>query len=282
VPVVALETSIWCQGLPYPENVEGARRVMQALEDEGACGAPIALDEGCVRVGMEPKRLEAWCQSQDALKCGVRDLGWVLAEGRRGATTVSACLAICEAAGLEVFVTGGIGGVHRGAGGRDVSSDLAALGNHPVCVVASGAKSILDIDATLERLESLCVALVGCGTDTFPIFYSASSRWPVPVRIDDPARLAATWKASRALGLRASMLVAHPVPEADGLDPMAVEEWVAEAVGEAESRGVAGKALTPFLLAWLHEASGGATLRANLALIESNARLGARIARALH
>lgn len=281
VPVVALESSIWCQGLPFPQNLEGARRVARAIEDEGAVGAVLAVEGGVIHVGLEPEILEAWCRDQDALKMGVRDLGWVLASGRRGATTVSASVAICEAAGLEVFVTGGIGGVHRGMGGRDVSSDLMALATHPICVVASGVKSILDVDATLELLETLGVPVIGCKTDQFPVFYSASSRWSVAPRLDEPAQIAAAWRAGRSVGARTAMLIAHPVPAADGIDSAQVEAWVDAAVEEAARHGVSGKAVTPFLLAHLHRVSDGATLRANLALIESNARLGAQVARAL-
>lgn len=281
VPIVGLETSIWCQGLPYPQNLDGARRAIRAIEEEGACGALLAVSDGNIRVGLESDELAAWCRDQDAIKTGVRDLGWMLAGRCRGATTVSACLAICDHVGLPVFVTGGIGGVHRGGEGRDVSSDLLALASHSVCVVSSGAKSVLDIEATLEMLESLGVPVVGYGTDVFPVFYSPTSRWTVTTRVDDPREAAVTFLAAREMGLKQSTLVANPVPARDGLDFQQVDEWVSDAVVDAELRGVAGKAVTPFLLAHLHQASEGATLRANLSLIECNARLGARIACAL-
>jgi len=280
-PVVALESSIWCQGLPWPQNLEGARRVAQAVVSEGAVPAVLAVSDGEVRVGLEDDELAAWCESRDAVKMGMRDIGWVLARGIRGATTVSASVAICAAAGIEVFVTGGIGGVHLDTGGHDVSTDLAALAEHPVCVVSSGAKSVLDVDATLERLESLGVCVIGYGTDCFPVFYSPTSRWPVSVRLDDPAEVAAAWRAARATGLRQSMLVAHPVPEADAIDAALIDRWVSEALAEAALAQVKGKDVTPFLLGWLHRHSEGATLRANLSLVEANARLGARIAGAL-
>lgn len=284
-PIVALETSIWCQGLPYPQNVEGARRVESALAEEGAVGALLALDAGHVRVGLEADELGAWCEARDAAKTGVRDIGWMISSARRGATTVSACVALCDFLGLSVFVTGGIGGVHRKSvgsarGAEDVSSDLWAMASHAVCVVSSGAKSILDIDATLEMLESLCVPVIGFGVEAFPEFYCHGHRWPVP-RMDHPAEVAAAFQAQRGLGINASMLVTNPVPVEDALDAAQVEAWVQEAMAESSRAGVVGKALTPFLLDWLHRKSEGATLRANLSLIESNARLGARIARAL-
>lgn len=282
IPVVALESSIWCQGLPYPQNLEGARRVARAVAEEGAVGAVLAVSDGVLRIGLDETELASWCEARDAVKMGMRDIGWVLARGVRGATTVSASVAISRAAGIDVFVTGGIGGVHRGLGGHDVSSDLAALAEHPICVVASGAKSILDVEATLERLETLGVCVAGYGTDVFPVFYSASSPWKVSVRFDTPQAVAMAWRASQDVGLRQSMLVAHPVPRSDEIDAERVEAWVAQALREAAQRKIAGKALTPFLLARLHDASEGATLRANLALVESNARLGAQIARALH
>ena len=281
LPLVALESSIWCQGLPYPENLEGARRVARAVEDEGAVPAVLAASGGEIRVGIDPDELADWCEARDAVKMGLRDLGWVLARGCRGATTVSASLAISHAAGIEVFVTGGIGGVHHGGRGHDVSTDLAALAEYPVCVISSGAKSILDIEATLERLETLGVCVAGYGTDRFPVFYAPGSRWPVTVRLDSVEEVAAAWRAARGFGLRQSMLVAHPVPREDGLDENRVDGWVAEATAEANRQGVGGKALTPFLLSYLANASDGATLHANLSLIVSNARLGAKIARAL-
>lgn len=281
VPLVAMESSIWCQGLPYPQNLEGARRVARAVSEEGALATVLAASDGEIRVGVDQDELASWCEAQDAVKMGVRDIGWVLARQCRGATTVSASLAIAASAGIDVFVTGGIGGVHRGFGGNDVSSDLAALAQYPLCVVASGAKSILDVEATLERLETLGVCVAGYGTDRFPVFYSPSSRWSVPVRLDTPEQVASVWRAARSLRLPQAMLVAHPVAVEDGLDETLVDGWVAEAMTEAERLGVGGKGLTPFLLAHIHRVSGGATLRANLSLIESNARLGAKIARSL-
>lgn len=281
VPLVAMESSIWCQGLPYPQNLEGVRRVARAVEEEGALATVLGASDGEIRVGVDMEELAAWCEARDAVKMGMRDIGWVLARRCRGASTVSASLAIGAAAGIDVFVTGGIGGVHRGFGGNDVSSDLAALARHPLCVVASGAKSILDVEATLERLETLGVCVAGYGTDCFPVFYSPSSRWPVTVRFDTPDEVASAWRAARGVGLAQAMLVTHPVPAEDGLDEALVDRWVAQAMTEAERMAVSGKALTPFLLAHLHRASEGATLRANLSLIESNARLGATIARAL-
>ncbi|MBM3463372.1 MAG: pseudouridine-5'-phosphate glycosidase [Armatimonadetes bacterium] len=277
-PVVALETSVWCQGLPFPANVEGARRVNQAVLAQGAVPAVLAVDGGHIRVGVPQAELESWCESRDAIKVGMRELAWAAASGRRGATTVSACLAICEAAGLPLLVTGGIGGVHREARDTwDVSTDLDALARCGVSVVASGTKSILDVPATLETLETLGVPVLGYRTDAFPVFYCASSGHQVP-RVDDPAQAAAVVRNQRALGFSQGVLIANPVSAEEGLDPAVVERWVAEALGAASREGVSGKRVTPFLLEYLHGASQGATLRVNLALLEENARVGARIA----
>lgn len=278
-PVVALETSIWCQGLPHPANVDGARRVAAAVRAEGAVPAVLAVDGGAIRVGMDDVELEAWCGARDADKVGSRDLGWALATGRRGATTVSACLAICTLVGLPVFVTGGIGGVHRGP--YDVSTDLEALARSPVCVVSSGVKSVLDVGTTLEVLETLGVPVLGFGTDAFPVFYSRQSPWTVMARVEDEGTVARAVAGHFGIGMRSSVLLVNPLPVEAALAWDEVEGLVAGALDAARSRGVSGKAVTPFLLAHLAEASGGRTLRANLALIESNARLGARVAGAL-
>lgn len=279
-PIVALESSIWCQGLPYPQNLDGARRVNATIRALGAVPAVLAVADGQVRVGLEDEELAIWCEWREARKVGMRDLGWALATRTSGATTVSACLAICSAAKLPLLVTGGIGGVHLGPI-PDISTDLQALGQFSVCVVSSGAKSILDIEATLEHLETLGVPVVGHGTDSFPVFYVGSSRWPLTRRLDDLHDVATAFRAQRALGLRQGMLVAVPVPPTDELPAAEVERWVQEATGEADRRGIRGQALTPFLLEHLHRQSQGGTLRANLALIENNARVGAGLARQL-
>lgn len=281
-PVVALESSIWCQGLPHPQNIEGARRVAAAIRAEGGEPAVLALDDGYVLVGMAEDELERWCVARDALKAGMRDLAWILAMRRRAATTVSACVGICAAAGLPLLATGGVGGVHRGASETfDVSTDLDAMSRFPVLVIASGVKSVLDVGATLERLESLGVPVLGWRTDTFPVFYSPTSHWPMLSRVDTEAEVVRVLRAHRALGLPQGLLLAQAVPIEDGLDVDVVERWVDSAMAKARVLGVRGQAVTPYLLERLHEASHGATLRANLALVENNARLGARVARAL-
>jgi pseudouridine-5'-phosphate glycosidase len=284
-PIVALETSIWCQGLPHPTNVEAYRRVSEAIRETGAEPALLAISGGRVLVGMEEALLGQWCKSRHALKLGMRDLGWALATRQDGATTVSASLAICAAVGIDCFATGGIGGVHLGnpdpnhtAASLDVSADLEALARYPVLCVSSGAKSVLDIEATLERLETMGVPVLGWQTDSFPIFYARHSRFPIAHRVDDLDAVAQAFTAGRALGSQRGMLLAVPVPEKDALDRADVDAWVDEAVHEAFRIGKRGAALTPFLLERLHQRSNGATLKANVALAVNNARMAAQLA----
>jgi len=280
-PVVALESTVIAQGLPYPHNVECARCLAARIAEAGAVPATIAVIEGELRAGLSEAEITRLARDETVAKLSRRDLPIALAEGTSGATTVAATL-IGAAAGIPVFATGGIGGVHRGwAESGDISADLDELARQPVAVVCAGAKAILDLPATLEALETRGVPVLGHGTDDFPAFYSRKSGLGVDRRVDSPAAIARIFAAQRGLGLAGGLLVANPVPEAAALPREAVESAIAVALAEAEQRGVSGKEVTPFLLSRLARLTGGESLTANLALLESNASLGARIAGAL-
>ncbi|MCC6305620.1 MAG: pseudouridine-5'-phosphate glycosidase [Rhodobacteraceae bacterium] len=281
-PVVALESTIIAHGLPRPGNLAAAR----ALEDEvragGAVPATIAVLDGRLRVGLDTAGLERLATDTRLAKLSRADLAATLAAGGSGATTVAATMIAAAAAGIEVFATGGIGGVHRGAEASfDVSADLEELARTPVCVVASGAKAILDLPKTLERLETLGVPVIAVGQDDFPAFWSRESGIAAPLRRDDAGAIAAAFRMRRALGIAGGQLVANPVPAAFALPRAEVEAAVAAALAAAAAGGIAGKAVTPFLLAEVGRATGGRALAANLALVHANARLAARIAAAL-
>ncbi len=281
-PVVALETAVLTHGLPKPHNLEAVRRMAAAVRQAGAVPAVVAVFEGRLVVGLADEELERLAADPEARKAAARDLPLALAEGASAGTTVSATLAACRLAGIRVFATGGIGGVHRGwAGHRDVSSDLEELARTPCCVVSSGAKSVLDLPATLETLESLGVPVLGHETGCFPCFYSGGDpRLPVP-RAD--LALASRTCALRwgPLGQTGGLLLANPAPAEAALDAAPLERAVEDAVQQAVERGVAGAALTPFLLTALAEATGGASLACNLALLEDNARVAGRLAVAM-
>jgi pseudouridylate synthase len=282
-PIVALESSLIAQGLPAPHNLETARAAEAAVRDAGAIPATTAVDAGRLLLGAPPTVLERLADpDQHPAKGGARDLGPLLAEGRLASTTVSATMRIAHIAGVSVFATGGIGGVHRGAGTTfDVSSDIDELASTPVAVVCSGAKSILDLPATLELLETRRVPVVGIGTDQLPAFYAISSGLTVPHRADDAAAAAAAFDAHRSLPGAGGMLLVQPPPRDVALPADEVDGWVRDALAEAERRGIRGGAVTPFVLAQLATASGGRTLRANIGLIINNARMAAEIAVAL-
>ena len=278
-PVVALETSLVAHGLPQPLGVDVAQRSEQAVRDNGAVPATIAVIDGTVRVGIGRTELERLAGDGQVRKIGPRDLAAGVISGQLGATTVAGTLAVCRIAGIHFMATGGIGGVHRGwQQSMDISADMNEVGGTAACVVCSGAKSLLDVPATLQRLESSGVPVIGYGTDSFPLFYQRESNLPLADRSDDPAtvaRVAAThWGFARTTGV----LVANPIAEEAALAADEVEPWIAEALAEAEAGGVTGSAVTPFVLGRLHQRSNGRTLEANARLIVDNAALAAQIA----
>ena len=277
-PVVALESTLLAHGLPAPQNRAAADELESAVRARGAVPATVAVLDGVPRVGLSGAELDRVCAGGLA-KLSVRDLGPAVGLGRDGATTVAATAALAHAAGVQLFATGGLGGVHRGARETwDVSADLAALAATPVLVVCSGVKSILDVPATLEVLETESVPVLGYRTDTFPGFYRRDSGHPVPWRVESPAEAAAVWRAHRALGGGAGAVLAQPVPEADELDAALHDRLLAEGLAMLDERGVTGKDVTPALLEHFHAGSGGASLRTNLALVRANAELAARVA----
>ena len=278
--VVALESTVIAHGLPRPLNLETARRLEQLVRERGAVPATVAVIGGVLRVGLNDAQLERLAYGEGVRKVSRRDLSVVVAGRLDGATTVAGTLWVASRAGLKVFATGGIGGVHRGAL-PDVSADLPELARTPMTVVCSGAKSVLDLPATREWLETHGVCLVGYGCDEMPAFYTRRSGLPVDARADSPADAARLARARDALGLEASLVVCVPVPPESETDARLLEESLSEALSEAEHGGVRGRELTPFLLAHMARRSGGATLRANVALLEENARVAADIAVAL-
>ncbi|MCB8838145.1 pseudouridine-5'-phosphate glycosidase [Aurantimonas sp. VKM B-3413] len=281
-PVVALESTIVTHGMPHPENLATARRVEAVVREHGAVPATIAVVNGEVRVGLDAATLEELAVAGDVMKLSRADLAFAVASGRTGSTTVAATMIVAALAGIRVFATGGIGGVHRGAETSfDISADLEELARTPVAVVCAGAKAILDIGKTLEFLETKGVPVVGFRTDGFPAFWSRHSGLPAPLRLDEASDIAAFQAARDGLALGGGMLVANPVPEAAALARDLVETWIAQAVAEADAGGITGKAVTPFLLKRIVELSGGRSLTTNIALIEANAALAADIAVAM-
>jgi pseudouridine-5'-phosphate glycosidase len=279
-PVVALESSVLAQGLPSPHNREAAQRMAGAVARAGATPAITAVVGGVPALGLSPQELEVFLTKRDIRKVSARDIPIAVGRKADGATTVAASLAIAGLAGVPVFATGGIGGVHRGAP-FDESADLTELAATPMIVVCAGAKSILDLPATAERLESLGVLVVGYGTDELPGFFTATTGIPLGARADGVAEIAGLFRAHRALGRRQALLVVQPPPEAHALSPAVVDEAVAAATADAARRGIHGAALTPYLLSELVRLTGGASLAANLALLEQNAALAGEISVAL-
>lgn len=280
--VVGLESAVLTHGLPAPSNLEAARRMEEAVRSEGAVPATVGVLAGRVVLGLSGGELETLATHSEAAKASARDLAPLVATGGTAGTTVAATAFVAGRAGLPVVATGGIGGVHRTAGARlDVSADLAELARAPVAVVCSGAKAVLDLPRTLEVLEALGVAVVGYGTDRLPAFWSPDSGLPLEHRVEDADGAAALIEAWRGLGHPGGLVFAVPPPGEEALEADRVEEWVVGAVEEAANRGIAGKAVTPYLLERVTTLSGGRTLAANLALLERNARVAARVARAL-
>jgi pseudouridylate synthase len=282
-PVVALESTIIAHGLPRPDNVRVAREVEADVRAAGAVPATIALLDGEVRIGLDDAALERIAGDDDVAKCSARDVAVRLASGGAGATTVAATAALAARAGIALFATGGLGGVHREARETwDESADLVALARTPVCVVCAGVKSILDVPATLERLDTLGVPVLGFGTDRFPGFYLADSGSPAPARVDRPEDVAQVLRVRAELGIdRGAVVVAQPLPAGEQLDPELHDRVLREGLAAAEAAGVSGREVTPFLLARFHEQTAGESLRANVALVRRNATLAARIAAAL-
>jgi pseudouridylate synthase len=280
-PVVALESTIITHGMPYPANLDTARAVEQVVRSAGAVPATVALVGGRLKAGLtdgELTGLAERAEGGDIAKASRRDLSSLVARGADGGTTVAATMYIAHLAGIEVFATGGIGGVHRGAELTfDVSADLTELGATPVTVVCAGAKSILDLPKTLEVLETHGVPVIGVGTDEFPAFFTRTSGLPVDHRVDSPAELAATVRAHRNLSLR-GVLVANPIPEADALEAAEIDARIGEALADAERDGVTRKEVTPYLLARINDLTGGRSLTANIALVKNNAHFAARLA----
>ncbi|MEX1185008.1 MAG: pseudouridine-5'-phosphate glycosidase [Gemmatimonadaceae bacterium] len=279
-PVVALESSVFAQGLPEPANREACDRMLGAIARHGAVPAITAVASGELVVGLEDADLERFLARDGIVKVAARDLAAAATLGADGATTVSASLVLAARAGIRVFATGGIGGVHRDAP-FDESSDLIELSRNPVVCVCAGAKAILDLRATSERLETLSVPVVGFGTDRLPEFYTAGAAIPVAWRVDSPEEVARLFERHLALGMTSAVLVGNPPPESSRLAPDEIGAAVAAALRELKSAGIAGREATPALLASVERATGGRSVATNLALLESNADLAARIAVAL-
>ncbi len=279
-PVVALESTIISHGMPFPQNVEMATEVEGIVRANGAVPATIAVLDGRCSVGLSPDQLHQLATQHGVLKATTRDLPWLMATGSTGATTVAATMRLAALAGVRVFATGGIGGVHRGAAASfDVSADLTELGTTPVCVVSAGVKSILDIGLTLERLETLGVPVVVNGSDDFPSFYSRTSGHPAPRRLDGPADIArflhAAWDELR---MTVGVSVANPIPTEHEIPAADIAEAIEAALADLDAHGVSGQDVTPFLLAAVVDRTGGRSLQANLALVRNNAATAARIA----
>ncbi len=278
-PVVALESTIISHGMPYPKNVETARAVENVIRENGAVPATIAIIQGRIKVGITDEELEYIATAKNVAKVSRRDYPIVLAQHMDGATTVAGTMIAAEAAGIRMFVTGGIGGVHRGsAETHDISADLEELKQTDVVVVCAGVKSILDIGGTLEYLETAGVPVVTYGTDDFPAFYSSKSGFKAEYRFDDPSQAAAAICAKYDLGLHGGMLIACPVPEKYEMPFEQMEGIIGKALNECNEKGISGKRITPFILDRVKQLTGGESLEANIHLVLNNADIGSRIA----
>jgi pseudouridine-5'-phosphate glycosidase len=279
-PVVALESTIIAHGMPYPDNVATALQVEAEVRAHGAVPATIAIVQGRLKVGLAPAEIEQLGQGgRDVVKVSRRDMAFVVAAGQTGATTVASTMLIAAMAGIRVFATGGIGGVHRGAAQSfDISADLLELAQTPVAVVCAGIKSILDLGLTLEYLETHGVPVVGYQTDNLPAFYTRDSGFKVDYRLDSPAAIAAALQAQWRMGLQGGVVVANPIPDAFAMPRTAIDAAIAQALQEALAQGIRGKESTPFLLARVSEITGGDSLASNIQLVLNNARLAAAIA----
>ena len=282
-PVVALESTIISHGMPYPQNVETAMTVEKTIRENGAVPATIAVIGGRLKAGLTPEEIEYLGKKGRAVaKASRRDLPVLVARGEDGATTVTTTMIIAAMAGIKVFATGGIGGVHRGAETTmDISADLEELAMTPVMVICAGAKSILDLGLTLEYLETKGVPVIGYGTDELPAFYTRKSGFKVDYRIDSPEELASSFRAKLEMGLKGGMLVTNPIPEQYSMDPVRINKAIDEAIAECNKLGIKGKDTTPFLLARIKDLTGGDSLDSNIQLVLNNARLAAKTAAAL-
>lgn len=281
-PVLALESTIISHGMPYPDNVAMAREVEAITREHGVTPATIAVLDGVPRIGLDDAGLELLGSGQsDIRKVSIRDLPYVVARREHGATTVAATMRLAALAGIRVFTTGGLGGVHRGAATTmDVSADLTELSLTDVTVISAGVKSILDIGLTLEKLETLGVPVLGYRTDDFPAFYTRTSGYAVPLRVDTPEEIAALMRAKDELGLSGGISVANPIPEDDEIPHEEIDAIIDQALADMSERGITGKDATPYLLGRIVEITGGASLTANIALVKNNAHLGAQVAAA--
>ena len=276
-PVVALESTIISHGMPYPQNVETALNVERIIRENGAVPATIAIIGGRLKAGLTAEEIEYFGKKGQAIhKASRRDLAVLCARGEDGATTVTTTMIIAHMAGIKIFATGGIGGVHRGAETTmDISADLEELGQTPVMVVCAGAKSILDLGLTLEYLETKGVPVIGYGTEELPAFYTRQSGFKVDYRIDTPEELAAVFKASHEMGLKSGMLVTNPIPEEFAMPKEAIDAAIDQAIAECNAKGIHGKETTPFLLARVAELTGGDSLASNIRLVYNNAKVAA-------
>ena len=278
-PVVALESTIISHGMPYPQNIETAKAVEEVIRANGAIPATIAIFDGKCYVGLTAEQLTFFGKATDVWKVSLRDMPYVISQKLYGATTVAATMRIASMAGIKIFVTGGIGGVHRDAAHTmDISADLTEMAETNVAVISAGVKSILDIGLTLEYLETKGIPVVSFGQDAFPSFYSSTSGFPSPLRIDTPAEIATLLKTKWQLGLNGSVLIANPVPAHQQIDAAEIEVHILEALNAAKKENIIGKEVTPFLLKYISEHTQGESLEANIALIKNNAKLGAEIA----
>lgn len=280
-PVVALESTVITHGLPQPQNLDLARNMEKQVRDAGAIPATVALLDGKIRLGLSDEELVRLSESESTLKVSHRDFASAIVKKMNGGTTVAGTMLAANTAGIKVFATGGIGGVHKESS-FDISTDLKALAETPMIVVCAGAKAILDLPATLEYLETMGVPVVGYQTDEFPAFYSRESGLNVSARLDSPVEIAEFAKAHWSLGLRSAVLVTNPVPEAEAISQSRMEPFIAKASAEAIEKGIHGQALTPFLLGRISELTKGKSLKANLALLLNNARLAAEISKEMY
>lgn len=282
-PVVALESTIISHGMPYPENIKTAKAIEKIIQDNGAIPATIGILNGKLKVGLSEEELEYMGQGKDIIKTSRRDLPFIIAKGLNGATTVASTMIIAALAGIKVFVTGGIGGVHRDAQKTfDISADLTELANTNVAVVCAGAKSILDIGLTLEYLETQGVPVVGFHTEDFPAFYTRKSGYKVDYTVDSVEELASALKAKWDLDLKGGIVIGNPIPEEHEIDNDLINTAIENALQEAKSLNIKGKETTPFLLAKIKAITGGKSLESNIQLVYNNARVGARLAVALN
>jgi pseudouridylate synthase len=282
-PIVALESTIISHGMPYPQNVQTAREVEQIIRDNGAVPATIAIIDGKIKVGLSDDELEMFGKSSGVAKVSRRDIAYLIATKQLGATTVAATMICAELADIHIFVTGGIGGAHRGAETTmDISADLEELGQTNVAVICAGAKSILDLGLTMEYLETKGVPVIGYQTDVLPAFFTRTSEFPLNLRADDVDSIASTLKVQWDLGLKGGAVIANPIPEEHAMDEQFINGIIETALKEADERKIAGKDVTPFMLGKVKELTGGKSLEANIALVKNNAVVGAKIAVSLN